>query len=1045
MPEEVYTDPGQWHAWVCPDGVGKVKVTLKGAGSGGVGGGAVQGYAPVVPGQTYFISVGQQGESHSGRQPGAPVNGAGGGGGRGRGTGNGGDSGGGFSMFGQGGPPGVVIALAGGAGGKGGDGAPGGAGGDTTGEQGGKGGSSSGPITLASGGTQTTPGQGGTNGSTANQDFDGSDATAARLGVAGAGGVVTFTDGNFHGGGGGGGGWFGGGGGTASGAGSPAGGGGGGSNYDVGLIREWGQVINQRNGGMTGNGEVRIEWVSPPPPIQPPPPPSDLKVEGVELGSDTSTRALTSVTFTAGIANVPNAARTTQMIVRLVAQDNDDSTEEWNFNNYFSVASKFTPTGDGDGRLSPVSVTVSGLAPNTKYYVRAYSFDSAGNWSVGQGEDPTQGGFAGGSFWTNRPPTPPTLLTPSENTQFEIIDNIFFSWTPVDPDDDDAQLGWELRTRRLTRPNEAVVTNWQTVAGGRIETAVTLGAAGFTGNQFYVWSVRTRDTAGVWSNWATPKSFFVEAGTTPPVIIYPKQGFALPAAQTNIFQWQYLDPVDGGTQVKADVRYRVVGAADWITFFGEPDPAQPGQFPEWAFPVDTFIEGYHYEWQVRTTSSSALTSDWSVVETFWAVAQIGQGLTPVYIAPEHESVQPPLGCGNNRVYIYDRGGEVMRGEITDYVMLRYHRKRDDISSCTIITNGHGKDCGALLKEVRCWMHEIVIFRDGKRVWEGPITRTTNEPGQMEIEAKDVMAYIYRRIMRQGYNDTFRKVNGIESRGMSVVHRAAIITMNALAYDDPNVLSWLTEIVHSDDAIQMRAVPDYSKTAWEEIDDLAATAGLDYTVLGRRIIYWDVHRPLGRLPEMRDEHFSAPVHVTEYGMQLANYFAVTNNDGVYGVAWRGLGEVSGEHPEDLVLGLNEQGQRIPPFYGWVEQLVSAYGETEGEVGDALTEEGRAELEQTLKAQAERGISPRWPTPLVVRVPDNSTIQPDVNLGFDQLVPGVWIPVRASGTMREVAQWQKLDMVTVEQTADSGERIMVTMSPAPNNGVDPDADAAAEELG
>jgi predicted lipoprotein len=80
---------------------------------------------------------------------------------------------------------------------------------------------------------------------------------------------------------------------------------------------------------------------------------------------------------------------------------------------------------------------------------------------------------------------------------------------------------------------------------------------------------------------------------------------------------------------------------------------------------------------------------------------------------------------------------------------------------------------------------------------------------------------------------------------------------------------------------------------------------------------------------------------------------------------------------------------------------------------------------------------------VRVPDNSTINPDVNLGFDQLVPGVWIPVRAHGTIREVSQWQKLDSVTVEVTGDGGERIMVTMSPAPNGGSDPDADAAAVE--
>jgi hypothetical protein len=147
-------------------------------------------------------------------------------------------------------------------------------------------------------------------------------------------------------------------------------------------------------------------------------------------------------------------------------------------------------------------------------------------------------------------------------------------------------------------------------------------------------------------------------------------------------------------------------------------------------------------------------------------------------------------------------------------------------------------------------------------------------------------------------------------------------------------------------------------------------------------------------------------------------------------------------EDNPLVYDHKGRPIPPHYGWIEQMVSAFGEQEGEKKVDLTEEAKVELEETLRRQAERGIAARWPAPLVCRVPDNATIQPDVNIGFDQLVPGVWIPIRARGTLREVSQWQKLDMVTVEQSGTEGERIMVTMSPAPNSGQDPDADAQVE---
>ena len=65
------------------------------------------------------------------------------------------------------------------------------------------------------------------------------------------------------------------------------------------------------------------------------------------------------------------------------------------------------------------------------------------------------------------------------------------------------------------------------------------------------------------------------------------------------------------------------------------------------------------------------------------------------------------------------------------------------------------------------------------------------------------------------------------------------------------------------------MPPWSTTAWEQVDDLAATAGLDYTVIGRRILLWDTHVPIGRLPTMTDGDFSDSPIVTEYGMQTAH--------------------------------------------------------------------------------------------------------------------------------------------------------------------------------
>jgi hypothetical protein len=293
---------------------------------------------------------------------------------------------------------------------------------------------------------------------------------------------------------------------------------------------------------------------------------------------------------------------------------------------------------------------------------------------------------------------------------------------------------------------------------------------------------------------------------------------------------------------------------------------------------------------------------------------------------------------------------------------------------------------------------------------------------VEIEAKDVMAYVYRRIMRQGFNDSYQLVDGVQLGLKTVTQRALLITLNALAPDNPNIIEYLTPMYNENDTIQSRVVPDFSTTAWEQIDDMAATAGLDYTTVGRRIIYWDTHYPIGTLPELGDGDFNASPIVTEYGMSLANSFAVTNNSGVYGLAYAYEGDVA------------------VPFksYGLVEQLASAYGESEGGTTETLTPASKAALVKTLAAQARRNLDGRWPTPLVVRIPDNSTLNPDVNLSINHLIPGVWIPLRANETVRKVSQMQKLDSVQV--LFDSkGEQVQVTMSPTPD-GNDPDSDAS-----
>jgi len=992
---------GGWQSWTVPAGVTSITVYMNGAGSGLRRGGRVEGKLSVTPGKKLYLVCGGAGKGgSSGGTGGGGSFGGGGTGGDGK-SGAGGDGGGGFSEIRRDSTSGTIVAVAGGAGGDSGDNGAGGAGGGSTGASGGRGTSGSGSTGAATGGTQTQGGNGGT--SSSGSEFNGHSAPDTAVSTAGAGGEA---DHYSYGGGGGGGGWRSGGGGQAASKGyAPGGGGGGGSNYTGGMTST--KTIQSY---ATGNGVVSLLWTDPAPANLPPTVPTSAQVNGITASAGLPTKDYGDITISA-IVNDPDSGDTVRMLVRLSVND---------FATYGDYYTGYVARG------ARASVVIHNHGQNLHYKARLYSQDNHNLFSTT---------YNSIDYFTNRSPLAPQLLQPAENVSIPSINSTVFTWVHIDPDPTDAQKGFELRYRTAASASVAAGA-WTTITQTNNPYATwTINPNTFRGNTFYEWTVRTSDvTGGLYGEWAQVNSFFASSVSTPPTLVSPSKDQARDVHAAIPFVWQFVDPDQGDSQNRADIRYRVLGQDDtaWVTLLGAAAPGTPGASTTWTLPPDTFVPGYQYEWQVRTydTVGTGVASGWSASGTFWGIGTPGELALGPPIA-DSPFIQGALGCGEYRAFIYAQGGMRVIGEITPMTDLNFKRVRDDISNCLIHSNGFGQDCCALYASLRCWMHEIVVFRDGVRVWEGPITRIGYTVDSVEIEAKDVMGYLYRRVMRQGYNDSYQTVPGSEVDPkerivlpvLNVVERAERIIINALAPYDPNVLPYLTSIKFSDDAKQSRVVPDFNQTAWEQVDDLAATAGLDYTVIGRRIILWDTHRLLGKLPEMRDGDFSDPPVVTEYGMQTCNYMVVTNNSGVYAAA-RPVHETT-------------------PFqsYGPIEMVASDYAGSDAATDDVLTAEARQDLIDNLTDQARRNIDDRWPTPVIVRVPDNSTLNPAIAVGFDQLVPGVWIPLRSTATCREVVQWQKLDSVTVNVDAGGGEKVQVVMSPAPNGG-DPDADAAAE---
>jgi hypothetical protein len=412
-----------------------------------------------------------------------------------------------------------------------------------------------------------------------------------------------------------------------------------------------------------------------------------------------------------------------------------------------------------------------------------------------------------------------------------------------------------------------------------------------------------------------------------------------------------------------------------------------------------------YEWQVQATDTDGVVSNYNTPPArFWVVPAGASGeVRPV---PSETTDGATLGCGTHRVEVYRRGGRERVGELTNLSHVDWDRVRDDISTAQIEVSGWDVDCGNLLSKLQTWAYELVIFRDNgystDRVWEGPITLLTYEVDKVTIDAKDVMGYAYRRIIKQKMTDSGT------GNGTTVVDRARRVLQNTLAPDDPNVLAYLQVLSRDDDAMQYRSTPAYSRTAFEEIDDMAANAGLDYTVVGRSIMLWGTKHRIGTLPEFKDEDLGSPPIVSEYGMSMANRYAVSDGNGVWGEATR----------------LDASGN--DEVYGLVEMLSSTWASDSPSDSGTYTQAGLQTVIDSFKSFAERSISDRYPPPVVVRVPDNTTLNPSAVISIQHLVPGVVIPLRSSGTLRTVMASQKLDSVKVVEEAGK-ETVSITLSP------------------
>lgn len=343
---------------------------------------------------------------------------------------------------------------------------------------------------------------------------------------------------------------------------------------------------------------------------------------------------------------------------------------------------------------------------------------------------------------------------------------------------------------------------------------------------------------------------------------------------------------------------------------------------------------------------------------------------------------PELGCGENRAFIYDQGGERMIGELTTVVQIQHGRVLSDVSEATIVVGGpRDEACCELLGKIEPWRHELVIFRDGKRVWEGPVRNVHSKTGQVVIDARDVLAWADRSI-HEGIDDNL-------AQPPTFIWASDLAS--AFLHFDPNVLAFRRfPFGLAGDVPIHHPVKQYSGYYGDDMRALGKL-GVNYTTNGRSIIAWPERIPLGRtLPLETGKDYLGEV---EFVVSGDDYVSEALSQDINGVA-------------------TSSTATTRAYYGRVQKIVDPQG--------AL---GVSELSYLTKLEVDRNGA-RMPVVLVP--PSDAPLSPKAPVTYEDLVCGMSVPLSVTDPLcRKFDAEMILNEVTCNQGA-SGETVSIGLT-------------------
>lgn len=346
-----------------------------------------------------------------------------------------------------------------------------------------------------------------------------------------------------------------------------------------------------------------------------------------------------------------------------------------------------------------------------------------------------------------------------------------------------------------------------------------------------------------------------------------------------------------------------------------------------------------------------------------------------------------LGCGRHTVVVNGKGGYPRVGTLDGISQLAWSRVLDDTSTASVsiqVGGNASQACCNLLSSLEPWCHELQFFRDGQPVWEGPVQSVAESaPETVTVGARDVTSWLDVRIIHAYHDFTY---------GEDLALIAQALIEDGLLPDDPNILPWLAVTLAGQTGEREYQDPlDEVQYVGDAVRELART-GLDFTVLGRRIILAGEQIPAAPVGVLTDDHILGPYSSTKEGRYTATKWYVSGDGFIVAE-----GGTSGS-------------------YGLIERIAS-----EGAILD----------EDSASANALSRLQATNPTPRIVDLSQGAHLAAHTPIPIDRLVPGALVGVALSGVCAPVSARLRLTSVSVSESQED-EAVVITLGPVGRGG-------------